>query len=66
LGFPVYDEQVRATTNGAVLAVFLAIPVAEVDGYDDLLATGLTDVAGLVVHGRRVQRPSAPHHDPSV
>ena len=47
----VQDEQVRATTDGAVLAVLLAIPGAEVDGNDDLLATGLTDVAGLVVQG---------------
>src|SRR5213595_1329342 len=44
----VYD--VRATADRAILDVLLARPRRQVDGHDDLLAAGVADVAGLVLH----------------
>src|SRR5262249_41030673 len=43
-------DDVRAAADGAILDVLLARPCRQVDGHDDLLATGVAGVAGLVFH----------------
>src|SRR5205809_1022386 len=43
-------NQVWPATNGAVLDVLLAGAARKIDGNDDLLAAGITDVTGLVLH----------------
>src|SRR5947209_59682 len=48
INLDVYD--VRAAADRAILDVLLARPRRQVDGHDDLLAAGVADVAGLVLH----------------
>ena len=44
-------NDIRAAADRAILDVFLAGSRCQVDGHDDLLAAGITDVAGFVFHG---------------
>ena len=44
-------DHAGATADGAVLDVLLARSLRQVDGDDDFLATGVTDVARFILHG---------------
>src|SRR4051794_20676126 len=46
-------NDVRATTHRTILDVLLLRSSRQIDRHDDLLAAGITDVAGLVLHSAR-------------
>jgi hypothetical protein len=43
-------NNVWATANGTVFYILLFGSIRQIDGNDDLLPTGITDVAGFVFH----------------
>src|SRR5262245_32606211 len=59
-------DDVRATADRAILDVLLLRPRRQVDGYDDLLAAGVADVAGLVLHRFPPSPPNGDRSSPAV
>ena len=53
-------DDVRVATDGAVLSVLLARPGGGIDGDDDLFATVIADVGGLVLHAGDCNRTASP------
>jgi len=49
-------DQIRATADGTILDVVLRSPLREIDRHDNLLATGIANVGGIIVHAESVTK----------